>query len=145
MGSDKSFFLFQTAETVEAIVTQLMEKQRAARAAALNKQLECGCPPDSTAVEAAVGVTAAERGGGGGGSKGGRKVQVGKDILSCSFFILYNIQTFFIPFLPPSFLGHQKRSPHHLRQRQRRRPRPIFPPEKLTRVRGRRRRREDEA
>ena len=37
----------QTAETVEAIVTQLMEKQRAARTAALNKQLECGCP-DST-------------------------------------------------------------------------------------------------
>ncbi len=68
-------------------MTQLMEKQRAARAAALNKQLECGCPPDSTAVEAAVGVTAAERGGGGGGSKGGRKVQVGKDILLCSFFI----------------------------------------------------------
>ena len=34
----------QTAETVEAIVTQLMEKQRNARQAALNKQLECGCP-----------------------------------------------------------------------------------------------------
>ena len=28
-----------TAETVETIVTQLMEKQRAARAAALNKQV----------------------------------------------------------------------------------------------------------
>ncbi|XP_013164317.1 PREDICTED: calmodulin-binding transcription activator 2 isoform X1 [Papilio xuthus] len=39
--------MFQTAETVEAIVGQLMEKQRAARAAALAKQLECGCP-DST-------------------------------------------------------------------------------------------------
>lgn len=38
---------FQTAETVEAIVGQLMEKQRAARAAALARQLECGCP-DST-------------------------------------------------------------------------------------------------
>ncbi|KAM3962646.1 calmodulin-binding transcription activator [Aphomia sociella] len=36
-----------TAETVEAIVGQLMEKQRAARAAALARQLECGCP-DST-------------------------------------------------------------------------------------------------
>ena len=36
--------LSQTAETVEAIVTQLMEKQRNARQAALNKQLECGCP-----------------------------------------------------------------------------------------------------
>ena len=36
--------LSQTAETVEAIVTQLMEKQRSARQAALNKQLECGCP-----------------------------------------------------------------------------------------------------
>ncbi len=35
---------FQTAETVESIVVQLMEKQRAARTAALNKQLECGCP-----------------------------------------------------------------------------------------------------
>lgn len=38
---------FQTAGTVEAIVGQLMEKQRAARAAALARQLECGCP-DST-------------------------------------------------------------------------------------------------
>ncbi|KAF9409876.1 hypothetical protein HW555_010874 [Spodoptera exigua] len=36
-----------TSETVEVIVTQLMEKQRAARAAALARQLECGCP-DST-------------------------------------------------------------------------------------------------
>ncbi|CAH1638040.1 unnamed protein product [Spodoptera littoralis] len=36
-----------TSETVEIIVTQLMEKQRAARAAALARQLECGCP-DST-------------------------------------------------------------------------------------------------
>ncbi|GBP61341.1 Calmodulin-binding transcription activator 1 [Eumeta japonica] len=36
-----------TAETVEAIVGQLMEKQRAARAAALARQLECSCP-DST-------------------------------------------------------------------------------------------------
>lgn len=40
----------QTAETVEAIVTQLMEKQRLARAAALTKQLECGCP-DSTCAD----------------------------------------------------------------------------------------------
>ncbi|KAJ0176833.1 hypothetical protein K1T71_008012 [Dendrolimus kikuchii] len=39
--------MFQTAETVEAIVGQLMEKQRAARATALARQLECGCP-DST-------------------------------------------------------------------------------------------------
>ncbi|XP_072948624.1 calmodulin-binding transcription activator 2 [Epargyreus clarus] len=39
--------MFQTAETVEAIVSQLMEKQRQARAAALARQLECGCP-DST-------------------------------------------------------------------------------------------------
>ncbi|XP_047112567.1 calmodulin-binding transcription activator 1 [Schistocerca piceifrons] len=39
-----------TAETVEAIVTQLMEKQRVARAAALSKQLECGCP-DSTCAD----------------------------------------------------------------------------------------------
>lgn len=40
----------QTAETVEAIVAQLMEKQRAARQAALVKQLECGCP-DSTCAD----------------------------------------------------------------------------------------------
>ncbi|XP_022907553.1 calmodulin-binding transcription activator 2 isoform X3 [Onthophagus taurus] len=39
-----------TAETVEAIVTQLMEKQRIARQAALVKQLECGCP-DSTCAD----------------------------------------------------------------------------------------------
>ncbi|KAJ9578325.1 hypothetical protein L9F63_005443, partial [Diploptera punctata] len=39
-----------TAETVEAIVTQLMENKRLARAAALNKQLECGCP-DSTCAD----------------------------------------------------------------------------------------------
>ncbi|KAJ6642159.1 Calmodulin-binding transcription activator 2 [Pseudolycoriella hygida] len=41
---------FQTAETVEAIVSQLMEKQRLARQAALVKQLECGCP-DSTCAD----------------------------------------------------------------------------------------------
>lgn len=41
---------FQTAETVEAIVGQLMEKQRLARQAALVKQLECGCP-DSTCAD----------------------------------------------------------------------------------------------
>jgi calmodulin-binding transcription activator len=35
---------------VEAIVTQLMEKQRQARQAALSKQLECGCP-DSTCAD----------------------------------------------------------------------------------------------
>lgn len=35
--------LLQTAETVESIVGQLMEKQRLARQAALVKQLECGC------------------------------------------------------------------------------------------------------
>ncbi|KAF4527200.1 hypothetical protein B566_EDAN006127 [Ephemera danica] len=40
----------RTAETVEAIVTQLMEKQRQARQAALSKQLECGCP-DSTCAD----------------------------------------------------------------------------------------------
>uniref|UniRef100_A0A336LJG5 CSON009145 protein n=1 Tax=Culicoides sonorensis TaxID=179676 RepID=A0A336LJG5_CULSO len=39
-----------TAETVEAIVSQLMEKQRMARQAALVKQLECGCP-DSTCAD----------------------------------------------------------------------------------------------
>ncbi|XP_052124289.1 calmodulin-binding transcription activator 1 isoform X3 [Frankliniella occidentalis] len=39
-----------TAETVESIVTQLMERQRAARAATLSKQLECGCP-DSTCAD----------------------------------------------------------------------------------------------
>lgn len=39
-----------TAETVEAIVAQLMEKQRLARQAALVKQLECGCP-DSTCAD----------------------------------------------------------------------------------------------
>ncbi|XP_034241872.1 calmodulin-binding transcription activator 1 isoform X4 [Thrips palmi] len=39
-----------TAETVESIVTQLMERQRAARSAALAKQLECGCP-DSTCAD----------------------------------------------------------------------------------------------
>ncbi|KAJ8981100.1 hypothetical protein NQ317_005418 [Molorchus minor] len=39
-----------TAETVEAIVSQLMEKQRIARQAALVKQLECGCP-DSTCAD----------------------------------------------------------------------------------------------
>ncbi|XP_077299054.1 calmodulin-binding transcription activator 2-like isoform X2 [Arctopsyche grandis] len=38
-----------TAETVEAIVGQLMEKQRLARQAALVKQLECGCPEASCA------------------------------------------------------------------------------------------------
>ena len=64
--------ILQTAETVEAIVTQLMEKQRAARAAALNKQLECGCP-DSTNPEkpcghavAASTITASTGGGRGG-------------------------------------------------------------------------------
>lgn len=43
-------FKLQTAETVEAIVSQLMEKQRVARQAALVKQLECGCP-DSTCAD----------------------------------------------------------------------------------------------
>ncbi|XP_055919254.1 uncharacterized protein LOC129951227 isoform X3 [Eupeodes corollae] len=38
------------AETVESIVSQLMEKQRLARQAALVKQLECGCP-DSTCAD----------------------------------------------------------------------------------------------
>ncbi|KAF5289535.1 hypothetical protein FQR65_LT11810 [Abscondita terminalis] len=45
-----SSFKLQTAETVEAIVSQLMEKQRVARQAALVKQLECGCP-DSTCAD----------------------------------------------------------------------------------------------
>ncbi|PSN36717.1 hypothetical protein C0J52_11477, partial [Blattella germanica] len=45
-----TLLFYQTAETVEAIVTQLMEKQRLARAAALTKQLECGCP-DSTCAD----------------------------------------------------------------------------------------------
>ena len=70
----------QTAETVEAIVTQLMEKQRVARTASLNKQLECGCP-DSTASDKpcihqqqAIAASAAAGGGTGGGG-GGRKVQ----------------------------------------------------------------------
>jgi hypothetical protein len=53
-------------------VTQLMEKQRAARTASLNKQLECGCP-DSTASDkpcihqqqaAAAAAAAASNGGG---------------------------------------------------------------------------------
>lgn len=35
---------------MEAIVTQLMEKQQAARVATLTKQLECGCP-DSTCAD----------------------------------------------------------------------------------------------
>ena len=41
----KIYLKFQTAETVETIVTQLMEKQRCARAAALSgKSLDCpGC------------------------------------------------------------------------------------------------------
>lgn len=39
-----------TAETVEAIVSQLMEKQRMARQSALVKQLECGCP-DANCVD----------------------------------------------------------------------------------------------
>ena len=39
---------------MEAIVTQLMEKQRLARTASLNKQLECGCP-DSTAASGSEG------------------------------------------------------------------------------------------
>ncbi|XP_021696358.1 uncharacterized protein LOC5577064 isoform X3 [Aedes aegypti] len=39
-----------TAETVEAIVSQLMEKQRLARQSALVKQLECGCP-DANCVD----------------------------------------------------------------------------------------------
>lgn len=46
----KQNFKLQTAETVEAIVSQLMEKQRVARQAALVKQLECGCP-DSTCAD----------------------------------------------------------------------------------------------
>ncbi|ENN83507.1 hypothetical protein YQE_00136, partial [Dendroctonus ponderosae] len=45
-----SNFKLQTGETVEAIVSQLMEKQRVARQAALVKQLECGCP-DSTCAD----------------------------------------------------------------------------------------------
>lgn len=45
-----NFLFSQTAETVEAIVTQLMEKQRLARQATLTKQLECGCP-DSTCAD----------------------------------------------------------------------------------------------
>ena len=75
--------MIQTAETVEAIVTQLMEKQRAARTASLNKQLECGCP-DSTASDKpcihqqqAIAASAAAGGGGTGGG-GGRKVQATK-------------------------------------------------------------------
>ncbi|XP_040578006.1 uncharacterized protein Camta isoform X3 [Lepeophtheirus salmonis] len=36
-----------TAETVNTIVTQLMEKQRTARADTINKKIECSCP-DST-------------------------------------------------------------------------------------------------
>ena len=71
----------QTAETVEAIVTQLMEKQRLARTASLNKQLECGCP-DSTAsgegkpcVHQQQALAASQQQGGG---HGGRKVQATK-------------------------------------------------------------------
>ncbi|BES97069.1 calmodulin-Hypothetical protein transcription activator [Nesidiocoris tenuis] len=40
-----------TAETVESIVSQLLERQRSARTAAICKQLECGCP-DSTCQDA---------------------------------------------------------------------------------------------
>lgn len=40
-----------TAETVESIVCQLLERQRSARASAICKQLECGCP-DSTCADA---------------------------------------------------------------------------------------------
>ncbi|KAL1137616.1 hypothetical protein AAG570_009312, partial [Ranatra chinensis] len=40
-----------TAETVETIVSQLLERQRSARASAICKQLECGCP-DSTCTDA---------------------------------------------------------------------------------------------
>jgi len=79
---------FQTAETVESLVTQLMEKQRAARAASLNKQLECGGPPDSTgcagphqeqiATGGRVRATKSEAhttsGNGGGASNGGGRV-----------------------------------------------------------------------
>lgn len=43
--------LSQTAETVESIVCQLLERQRSARASAICKQLECGCP-DSTCADA---------------------------------------------------------------------------------------------
>lgn len=45
---DFSFHL-QTAETVESIVCQLMEKQRLSRQAALVKQLDCGCGDASCA------------------------------------------------------------------------------------------------
>ncbi|XP_035787372.1 uncharacterized protein LOC118464251 isoform X3 [Anopheles albimanus] len=74
-----------TAETVETIVSQLMEKQRMARQTALVKQLECGCPDASCAdgkscshpmrrISAAKSVQELQQGkrtGGGGGSGGG--------------------------------------------------------------------------
>ena len=57
-----------------------MVKQRDARAASLNKQLECGCP-DSTASDKPCihqQQAIAASGGGGGGGGGGRKVQATK-------------------------------------------------------------------
>lgn len=39
----------KTAETVESLVCQLMEKQRLSRQAALVKQLDCGCGDASCA------------------------------------------------------------------------------------------------
>ncbi len=59
-------------------MTQLMEKQRAARAAALNKQLECGCPPDSTGGDGKPCPAGPGGGHGTGGRGGGAKVQATK-------------------------------------------------------------------
>ena len=69
----------QTAETVESIVTQLMEKQRCARAAALSgKSLDCpscGDPNQECNLHHVTGTTVQSTTGGGGS---GRRVQATK-------------------------------------------------------------------
>ena len=74
-----SFMYIQTAETVESIVTQLMEKQRCARAAALSgKSLDCpscGDPNQECNLHHVTGTTVQSTTGGGGS---GRRVQATK-------------------------------------------------------------------
>ena len=73
-----SFMYIQTAETVESIVTQLMEKQRCARAAALSgKSLDCpscGDPNQECNLHHVTGTTVQSTTGGG----SGRRVQATK-------------------------------------------------------------------
>ena len=68
-------------------MTQLMEKQRLARTASLNKQLECGCPDSTAAGSSGEGgkpcvhqqqALAASQQQGNGGHGHGRKVQATK-------------------------------------------------------------------